>query len=65
MDDEYDREDRRVQNTVWMIDRCRELGGVDLDPQGKRTIGFERRPLSPDRRPRTAPAWGEAPADRY
>lgn len=65
MEDEYDREDRRVRDALWMIDKCRDLGGVDLDPQGSRTIGFERRPLNPDRRPRTGSAWGEVPQERY
>lgn len=61
--DDFDREDKRVRDTIWMIERCRDLGGVDLEREN-RTIGFERRPLSPDRRPRTSSAWGEAPYPR-
>ena len=59
----YDKDDARVRDAVWMIEKCRALGGVDLQRE-KRTIGFERRPLSPDRRPRFGAAWGEAPQDR-
>lgn len=60
---DYDREDQRLRDTTWAIEKYRELGGVDLDPQ-KRTIGFERRPLRADRRPTTGPAWGYAPEER-
>ena len=62
--DDFEKEDARVRDAVWMIERCRDLGGIDLDRQ-KRTIGFERRPLNPDRSPRTGPAWGEAPQERW
>lgn len=60
---DFDREDQRLRDTTWTIEKYRELGGIDLDRQ-KRTIGFERRPLSADRRPRTAAAWGYVPEDR-
>lgn len=61
--DQQDREDTRVRDTLWMIEKCRDLGGVDLDRE-RRTIGFERRPMSPDRRPNFGAAWGVAPDDR-
>ena len=61
--DEQDREDSRVRDAMWMIEKCRELGGIDLDRE-KRTIGFERRRMRPDRRPTTGSAWGEAPQPR-
>jgi hypothetical protein len=46
-----------------LIDALRNLGAVDLERE-KRTVGFERRPMSPDRRPKSAPAWGVAPMER-
>jgi len=60
--DDFEKEDARVRDAVWMIERCRDLGGIDLDRQ-KRTIGFERRPLNPDRSPRTGAAWGVMPRE--
>lgn len=60
----YDREDDRLRDTTWAIEKYRELGGIDLDRQ-KRTIGFERRPLSADRRPTVGAAWGHVPEDRW
>lgn len=60
---DFDREDQRLRDTTWAIDKYRELGGIDLERE-KRTIGFERRALSPDRRPTTAAAWGHVPDER-
>lgn len=46
-----------------LIRDLRELGAVELSKTG-RTVGFERRPLRPDDRPRAAPSWGYAPTER-
>lgn len=57
----YDRD--RIENEAALLERLRYLGGVDLTPT-RRTLGFERRPLRPDDRPRAAPSWGHAPQER-
>lgn len=60
---DFDREDRRLQDTTWALEKYRELGGIDLDRE-RRTIGFERRKLSADRRPTAGAAWGYVPEER-
>lgn len=57
----YDR--NRIEHESELLDRLRSLGAVDLT-RTKRTIGFERRALRPDDRPRAAPSWGYAPPER-
>lgn len=57
----YDADD--IRRKVDLLRDLHELGGVDLDPT-RRTIGFERRALSPDTRPKAAPSWGIAPLER-
>jgi hypothetical protein len=51
------------RDTASLIQACRDIGAIDLD-RTTRTIGYERRPLSPDRRPTAAPSWGYAPQER-
>lgn len=53
---DFDREDRRLQDTTWALEKYRELGGIDLDRE-RRTIGFERRPTA-------GAAWGYVPEER-
>ena len=60
-DDRYDRD--RIEHDSELLDHLRNLGAVELT-RTKRTIGFERRPLRPDDRPRAAPSWGYAPPER-
>lgn len=56
-------DDDAIGNRAWLIDKLHDLGAVDLD-RTRRTIGFERKPLRADRRPRVSGGWGEAPQER-
>lgn len=62
--DEQGREHDAFAARRHLIDALRDLGAVDLR-RPARTYGFERRLERADERPRTGPAWGEAPQDRY
>lgn len=62
-DDEYE-EAQRLFRLRDVIDVCRDLGAIDLR-KPTRTLGFERRQERADDRPRTAPAWGVAPEERW
>lgn len=56
-------DEKHIGDTAWLIDRLHDLGGINLD-RTRRTIGFERRPLRADQRPRAGASWGEAPRER-
>lgn len=59
--DPYDL--HRIDREDTLVAMLRRLGAVDLEVPRQR-VGFERRLERADRRPRTGPAWGEAPHPR-